>query len=123
VGGFELANRRSVDAFINDNPSTFAVTRRTVQGDGAGGRVRGPWLAQGTVRARRVSSNNVGATRTILVPGGDLEDSDFTVIAQEGEDVQRGDRLTDATGVYHVSRVSTDPPWALRAYVSEVKDA
>jgi hypothetical protein len=119
---FQTVNRRSLNAWIQDNPTVALVERREKLQDGAGGYTYGPWMPIGMYTMRRVGSSLQSASVQDLRSSGELDIHISTFVGQVDEcDVQKADRIRDASGLYEVNSVNNDePPWACRAEVRRI---
>jgi hypothetical protein len=110
------------EQFIDENPSQITITRETIVGDGAGGKISSGTTTLGAQKMRLVGIEpRRGQTLIMLVTrDGENVTANSTIIAMPDANIQNQDQFTidgDLTNVYEVLHVESHPEWRIRAEV------
>lgn len=106
-------------AFIDENPSTITLNRRSKVATGTGGWTWSAPVAQAPFIARLVGTNLRTYSKQVTTVDGSLVIPTYVLIAMPDEDVVIGDQFTLDDKLYEVATVNDRPRWRINAEVVE----
>ena len=103
--------------FINENPVTVTLSRRSKVSTGTGGWKYGAAANLEPFTARLVGSFRLRDSIVRTTEAGQEVIPTHTLIAMPGEDIARGDQFTIDDVLYEVVAFNTMPKWRINAEV------